>query len=167
MAICALTMAGICQGEEPTSADLVSAPMAVVIEGMTLTAVAHPYINYMPTLRFSDKPIDCQREGWFIVIVDIRTDSPADVLAHLKADRIWVFQGEATWSGPARLNEVRSRARAFRSQDCNTPIQSIPVAVSGQAEIDAVPRARTIIRFWYGGQSYLLRAPDAIVGAPS
>lgn len=165
--LCGLMASSLVSANEMPVAELVGVPESIEINGVVLTGSAHPYFNYFPSVA-EELPVDCQRHGRFIVIVNVPVKN-SNLRKLLSATRIWVAQGDKTWSGAVLKTHIRREADRiiFSSRDCNAPIVPVRHPIRGQFDLNNAIRAKTIIELEYAGKRHLLRLPDAVVGVAS
>jgi hypothetical protein len=168
-------------GADPTTAEIADAPTEIQIGGLTLTAVAHVWIDRMPLVTRRDAPPrKCPEEGRFFVKLEVRINAAHSyVRGELEPDRLWVLQDARVWNGRARsLNDpgALQGSVTFLGRDCGMPIWPEPpryIRSDGSEIPSQLPNsefphfsrlpAKTVIRFVLRGKSYLLRAPDTPV----
>lgn len=163
---CCLLASGLAGADEMSAVELASVPESIEINGVVLKGSGYLYFNEFP--GGVELPVDCQRDGRFIVIVTVHVQD-SNLRKQLSAERIWVIQGERMWNG--RVLETRLRQWSdqvdFISRDCNTPIVPVRYPLRDQFDLDNAIRAKTIIELEYVGKRHLLRLPDAVVGVAS
>lgn len=147
---------------DPSLVELSHISESVEIDGNTFTAIAYPYFNRMPYIILENKPpLDCFQQGRFIVMISIKTDNTLFRRA-LKAERMWVVQGEMIWSWHILKNNKRIHQERieFVARDCDAPLQ---VRRNSDAASVVIP-ANAVIELKYAKKRYLLRTPDVMIG---
>lgn len=147
LAIACVLLAGC---DQPTTlstspGEFATVPTTVQVDGYQLTLEAHLWRDFQPV---------APPDGWpLVAVLRVKTADGRPFPASVTADRVSVVYGDQVWTAPARQEHPGWRPDLLEVVARDGPKWGPHV------KVDVVVRLRGS-----GGQEYLLRAPDQLIG---
>jgi hypothetical protein len=141
-------------------AQLLSAPTKLEISGHSFYVQTEIYFNRMPAgIDPNRPPIDCKREGRFIVPIYVVPDSPSMLPNSVSVDRVWVIGENETWSGT--LNKDETNPSWYGATRLRSVARDCPV----NAKFKDGESVHVIVEIIYMNKRHLLRTKEKIRSA--